>query len=129
MKVLIKVILSAIVLVTVSIGVLQSRLVADLKIDDECKIPNQNKTRGLCVRRRDCADYEELFNVEDLGIERLSFILNLDCGFDYDSWSSLVCCPKPGNSYKQVQVISCERHLIMKKTAKFIFKFTNTQKT
>ncbi|KAG5669837.1 hypothetical protein PVAND_000128 [Polypedilum vanderplanki] len=73
----------------------------NLQIGDECKIPNQNKTRGICIKRRDCVEYEELFNVTDLGVERLSFILYLDCGFDYESFKSLVCCPKPGNSYKK----------------------------
>lgn len=72
----------------------------ELEIGDECIIANQNKTRGVCLRRRDCVEYEELFNVTDLGVERLSFILSLDCGFDTESWKTLVCCPKPGNTYK-----------------------------
>lgn len=70
------------------------------EINEDCIIPNQNKTRGTCLRRQDCIEYEELFNVTDLEVERLSFILRLDCGFDYESWKTLVCCPKPGNTYK-----------------------------
>ena len=76
------------------------RMRANLNIGDECKIPNQKSTRGICVKRQDCPEYEELFNVTDLGVERLSFVLHLDCGFDQESWKSLVCCPTPGNSYK-----------------------------
>lgn len=75
------------------------------EINDECVIPNQNKTRGICLRRQDCAEYEELFNVTDLGVERLSFIIHLDCGFDYISWKTLVCCPKQGNNYKYVVLL------------------------
>lgn len=69
-------------------------------VDSECIIPNQVKTRGVCVKRKDCSEYEDLFNATELLTERLSFIINLDCGFDFESWKSLVCCPKPGNSYK-----------------------------
>lgn len=100
MKVLIKVILFLIAIIFTS--VCQSREPKNLQLGDECKIPNQNKTRGICARRRDCSEYEELFNVTDLGVERLSFILRLDCGFDFETWSALVCCPKLGNSYKSV---------------------------
>ncbi|KAL7025805.1 hypothetical protein ACKWTF_013640 [Chironomus riparius] len=74
---------------------------ASLQIGDDCKIPNQKNTRGICIKRQDCAEYEELFNVTDLGVERLSFVLRLNCGFDKESWKSLVCCPKPGNTYKK----------------------------
>jgi hypothetical protein len=76
----------------------------NLEIGQDCIIPNQNKTRGICAKRVDCVEYEELFNVTDLGVERLSFILNLECGFDYVSWKTLVCCPKPGKSYKFVSI-------------------------
>lgn len=88
------------ILFTLNYQLYQLRQLANLEVNDECNIPNQNKTRGLCLRRQDCLEYEELFNVTDLGVERLSFIIHLDCGFDYDSWKTLVCCPKPGNSYK-----------------------------
>lgn len=71
-------------------------------VDSECVIPNQVKTKGVCVTRKDCLEYEDLFNVTELLTDRLSFIINLDCGFDFDTWKSLVCCPKPGNSYKYV---------------------------
>jgi Regulatory CLIP domain of proteinases len=69
----------------------------------ECSIPNQRKTKGICVDRKNCLEYESLFNVTDLTVERLSFIMNLDCGFDYDMWKTLICCPQPGSSYKYVK--------------------------
>ena len=72
------------------------------ELDSECKIPNQSKTKGVCVQRINCAEYENLFNETELTVERLSFIINLNCGFDYDIWKSLVCCPLAGNSYKYV---------------------------
>lgn len=74
----------------------------NLSAGSDCTIPNQRKTKGVCVQRKNCLDYDELFNVTDLTVERLSFIINLDCGFDYEIWKSLVCCPQPGNSYKYV---------------------------
>lgn len=74
----------------------------NLELDAECDIPNQRKTKGICVERKNCLEYESLFNVTDLTVERLSFIMNLNCGFDYAMWKTLVCCPKPGNSYKYV---------------------------
>lgn len=89
-------------LLNFSIQVCQFREFKNLVIGEDCAIPNQNKTLGVCLQRRDCTEYEELFNVTDLGVERLSFIKNLDCGFDYNSWKSLVCCPKPGSIYKLV---------------------------
>lgn len=95
MKILLKTIF-----VVILIALSQSKRLNNLQIGDECKIPNQNKTTGICLKRTDCVEYEELFNVTDLGVERLSFILSLDCGFDRDSWKSLVCCPQPGNTYK-----------------------------
>lgn len=73
------------------------------EVGSDCAIPNQRSTKGICVQRKNCLEYEELFNVTDLTVERLSFIINLDCGFDFESWKSLVCCPKPGNSYKFVK--------------------------
>lgn len=72
------------------------------RIDSECDIPNQSKTKGSCVKRQNCSDYDQLFDVDELTTERLSFIINLDCGFDYETWKPLVCCPKPGQSYKYV---------------------------
>lgn len=72
-------------------------------LDSECAIPNQRTTKGVCVERKNCLEYESLFNDTDLTVERLSFIINLDCGFNYEMWKSLVCCPKPGNSYKCVK--------------------------
>lgn len=72
-------------------------------INSECTIPNQNKTKGIYVERRNCAEYEELFNVSELTVERLSFVINLNCGFDHDVWKSLICCPLPGSSYKYVE--------------------------
>lgn len=75
---------------------------ANSEIGSDCAIPNQSSTKGVCIQRKNCLDYNELFNVTDLTVERLSFIINLDCGFDFESWKSLVCCPKPGNSYKFV---------------------------
>lgn len=86
-------------LITFSFELCQFRELKNHEVGEDCAIPNQNKTRGNCLQRRDCAEYEELFNVTDLSVERLSFILNLDCGFDYDSWKSLVCCPKRTESY------------------------------
>lgn len=98
MKVVEKIILG-LVLITIKFNLCYLRDVKNLQIGDDCIIPNQNSTRGICLARRDCVEYEELFNVTDLGVERLSFILNLDCGFDRDSWKSLVCCPISGMSY------------------------------
>lgn len=69
-------------------------------IGSECSIPNQSKTRGVCQQRQNCELYNDLFNVTDLTVERLSFIINLDCGFDFAVWKTLVCCPQPGNTYK-----------------------------
>lgn len=69
-------------------------------IGSDCDIPNQRKTKGICVQVNNCSEYSELFNVVDLTVERLSFIIRLDCGFDHDIWKTLVCCPKPGNTYK-----------------------------
>jgi Regulatory CLIP domain of proteinases len=69
-------------------------------IGTECPIPNQSKTRGVCLQRQSCEPYNDLFNVTDLTVERLSFIINLDCGFDFGLWKTLVCCPQPGNTYK-----------------------------
>lgn len=89
-------------LITLSFQLCQFRELKNHEVGEDCAIPNQNKTRGICLQRRDCAEYEELFNVTDLGVERLSFIINLDCGFDYDSWKSLVCCPKPESIYKYI---------------------------
>ena len=74
-------------------------------INSECDIPNQYKTKGICVERKNCLDYEDLFNVTELTVERLSFIINLDCGFDFASWKSLVCCPKTGHFYKYVEKV------------------------
>ena len=73
-----------------------------LDVDSECSIPNQSKTKGICIDRKNCLEYETLFNVTDLTVERLSFIMNLNCGFDQSLWKTLVCCPKPGNYYKYV---------------------------
>lgn len=70
------------------------------EVNAECSIPNQRSTKGLCNHRKNCLEYDDLFNVTELTTERLSFIMNLDCGFDYETWKTLVCCPKPGNSYK-----------------------------
>lgn len=69
-------------------------------VDSVCDIPNQSNTKGICVKRQNCSEYEQLFNISELTTERLSFIINLDCGFDYETWKSLVCCPLPGHSYK-----------------------------
>lgn len=80
----------------------------NIEVNAECTIPNQMKTRGVCLQRKDCLDYEDLFNVTELTTERLSFIINLDCGFDFDSWKSLVCCPAPGNSYKYVNCLGLD---------------------
>lgn len=74
----------------------------NLDVDSECSIPNQSKTKGICVDRKNCLEYETLFNVTDLTVERLSFIMNLNCGFDQSLWKTLVCCPQPGNYYKYV---------------------------
>lgn len=74
----------------------------NLSINTECTIPNQVKTKGICVKRQNCAEYEDLFNVTDLTTERLSFAINLYCGFDSETWKPLVCCPNPGESYKYV---------------------------
>lgn len=75
-------------------------------LNSECSIPNQRKTKGICIDRKNCLEYESLFNVTDLTVERLSFIKNLDCGFDYEMWKTLVCCPQPGNSYKYVKIMT-----------------------
>lgn len=99
MKVMKKIIIG-LVLIVVKLNFCDFREVKNLRIGDDCIIPNQNITRGICLARRDCAEYEELFNVTDLCIERLSFIINLDCGFDQDLWKPLVCCPIPGKSYE-----------------------------
>jgi hypothetical protein len=72
----------------------------NMELNSECLIPNQRKTKGICLDRKNCLEYESLFNVTDLTVERLSFIMNLNCGFDYATWKTLVCCPQPGNSYK-----------------------------
>ena len=74
--------------------------VINLAKDAECIIPNQNRTRGVCISRKNCFEYQQLFNETDLNVDRLSFIINLDCGFDFEIWKSLVCCPKSGNTYK-----------------------------
>lgn len=72
----------------------------NIGIDGECVIPNQKTTRGICKAIKNCPEYQMLFNENDLNVERLSFIINLNCGFDYETWKSLVCCTKPGNTYK-----------------------------
>lgn len=80
------------------------------EVGSDCVIPNQRNTRGVCVERKSCLEYEELFNVTELTVERLSFIINLDCGFDFETWKSLVCCPKPGHSYKFVNDFDLHRN-------------------
>lgn len=72
----------------------------NIELNAECTIPNQQKTKGICVQRQNCEEYDALFNVTDLTVERLSFIVNLHCGFDYVIWKSLVCCPQTGKTYK-----------------------------
>lgn len=84
------------------------------ELNSECKIPNQSKTLGICTKRNDCLQYLELFNVDGLDIERLSFIVNLNCGFDYETWTSLVCCPKPENTYKYVKSLTFVIHFSLK---------------
>jgi hypothetical protein len=98
MKVVEKIILG-LLLIIVKFNLCHLRDAKNLQIGDDCIIPNQDSARGICVARRDCVEYEELFNVTDLGVERLSYILRLDCGFDRESWKPLVCCPKEGHSY------------------------------
>lgn len=71
-------------------------------VDSECLIPNQKGSEGVCVYRKNCPNYDNLFNVNDLSVERLSFIMNLNCGFDYSLWETLVCCPRAGRSYLYV---------------------------
>lgn len=78
-------------------------------INSECSIPNQIRTKGVCVKRQNCLEYEDLFNVTDLTTERLSFIINLDCGFDFEDWKTLICCPTTGNSYKYAKSFDLER--------------------
>lgn len=102
MKVLVKIV-SVLVLLAFAYDLCQSQdAPANNAVNSDCAVPNQRKTKGVCVKRADCLEYEELFNVTDLTTERLSFIMNLGCGFDYETWKSLVCCPKPGDSYKYV---------------------------
>lgn len=81
----------------------------NLPLNSECSIPN-HQTKGVCVEREECPEYTDLFNVTTLTTERLSFIINLDCGFDYDKWTSLVCC----SSYKCVKKFNLALQIFFK---------------
>lgn len=91
---------SALIFAVFALNLCQSedKLVNNL-VESTCDIPNQSHAKGICVKRQNCSEYDQLFNISELTTERLSFIINLDCGFDYETWKSLICCPLPGHSY------------------------------
>lgn len=72
------------------------------KINEECDIPSigEATVKGICVDRRNCAEFEKFFNGSTLSSAHLSFIIKLNCGFDYENWKSLICCPPSEQPYE-----------------------------